>query len=65
MINIDNKYSIGDIVFIQTDTEQLRRVVTSIRVTKMDLIYEVQAGTIVSNHYDFELSYERDILISA
>lgn len=64
MITIDNAHSIGDIVYLKTDKEQSARIVTCIKVNKYDLIYEVVLGTIVSGHYDFELSTTVDILQS-
>jgi len=56
MINIDNKFDFGQIVYIITDKEQLPRMITAITLTKKDIIYECFAGTIQSKHYDYELS---------
>lgn len=62
MINIDNKFDIGQTVYLKTDTEQIKRMVTGFTVTKNDLIYEVSCGTIVSKHYDYEMSEEVNVL---
>ncbi len=56
MLNIDNKFAHGDIVYLKTDKEQLPRIVTCIRVTKNDLLYDVYQGANFSSHYDYELS---------
>lgn len=64
MMNIDNKYNIGDVVYLVTDAEQLPRIVTAITLTKYELIYEVYAGTVQSKHYDFELSLEKSYSFS-
>jgi hypothetical protein len=59
---IDNKFDIGDLVFITTDPEQLQRMVVSLIVNRYDVIYEVQSGTTSSRHYDFEISKEKNVL---
>lgn len=57
---IDNKYDIGDEVFLKTDTDQYPRMIISIRVNKYDLVYELTCGTVTSYHYDFEMSKEKN-----
>lgn len=64
MINIDNKYSIGDIVYLKTDREQLQRIVFSINITKLELTYRLACGSQISDHYDFEISINKDVLIT-
>jgi hypothetical protein len=61
MMVIDNKYSIGETVYLTTDDEQKKRVVTAITVRTLGVIYELSCGVAVSNHYDFEMSAEEDI----
>lgn len=62
MMVIDNKFDIGQTVYIKTDDEQKQRIVTSIIVCPNGLIYECFCSTLESKHYDFELSSERNIL---
>lgn len=62
---IDNKYSIGQEVYLTTDEEQKRRVVTAITVRPGGMIYELSCGTTTSSHYDFELSDEENVLTKA
>lgn len=64
MLNIDNKYTFGDIIYLKTDKEQLPRIVTEIVITKGDLIYGVYAGVVYSKHYDYEISATIDVLQS-
>lgn len=63
MMVIDNKYNIGDIVYLVTDMEQLARIITGITVYPAGIQYEVFCNTQISHHYDFEMSLEKNILI--
>ena len=66
MIVINNKYEIGDRVYLVSDPEQLLRLVTSIIVFKGgELLYGIACGVGESKHYDFELSAERDLTFSS
>lgn len=61
---IDNKFEIGDIVYLTTDGEQLKRVVTSIFIRPNEQItYELSCGSHASEHYDFEISIEKNVLV--
>ncbi len=62
MIVVNNKFEIGEIVYLVTDQEQRKRVVTGITICPDDsLLYEVITGTSPSKHYDFEISREEDV----
>jgi hypothetical protein len=63
MMIIDNKYNLGDLVYLKTDTEQLQRIITSIHINPGNLIYELSVDNRTSNHYDFEISSEANELI--
>lgn len=59
MMVIDNKFSIGQIVWLKTDTEQLQRIVTAIKICgDNSFFYELSCGKECSDHYDFEISDE-------
>ena len=61
---IDNKFSFGDIVYLKTDKEQLPRIVTCILCYKQgELIYKLTCGTTQSDHYDYEISTEINVLL--
>lgn len=61
MMLIENKYDFGDIVYLVTDGEQLPRIVTSIKIFKNgELLYLLSCGVSASDHYDFEMTKEKD-----
>lgn len=62
---LDNKYEIGDTVYLKTDTDQLPRMVYCFMVYRNEILYKVACGTAISEHYDFELSTERSVLITS
>jgi len=64
MINIDNKFDIGELVYLKTDSEQTPRLVYAIEINQQNLIYKVASGTITSAHFDFELSTEVNVLLN-
>lgn len=64
MLNIDNKFDIGQVVYLKTDSEQSQRLCVGIYVSKCELLYEVILGTTVSRHFDFEISETADVLKS-
>lgn len=56
---INNKFNIGQTVYLKTDTDQLRRIVTAIKVCgDNSFFYELSCGRECSDHYDFEISEE-------
>ena len=59
---INNKYKIGQVVYLKTDTDQKERIVTGIDVRIGHLLYQVCLMENTSYHYDYELSSERDTL---
>lgn len=61
---IDNKFEIGDVVYLKTDTEQKPRIVYCIKVFKGEYLYDLTSGTQTSSHYDFEISTEVNVLIT-
>lgn len=61
-IVIDNKFNIGDLVYLKTDMEQLPRMIFAIMVYKDGIVYKTCQGTVTSEHYDFEISYERSYI---
>lgn len=59
-MTINNKFSIGQRVFLATDPEQSERIVTAIIVGPYDLLYTLNLGTEQSNHYDIEITASKD-----
>lgn len=63
MMVIDNKYEIGDIVFLITDVDRKPRIVSSIEVfMNGELMYRLMQGTQYSSHYSFEITEERNYI---
>lgn len=61
---IDNKFTIGQMVYLKTDPEQPQRMVTGFVIRKNIILYELCSGTVDTTHYDFEISVEKDVLIT-
>ncbi len=65
MMVIENEFSHGDFVYLKTDKEQYQRIVTSIICYKAgELVYNIRCGTTTSEHYEYELSKEVNVLLS-
>ena len=63
-MRIDNKFNIGDHVYIITDPEQMKGIITAIIISSKDVIYQVSRDTHSERFFDFELSYDKDKLIT-
>jgi hypothetical protein len=65
MMVIENKFDLGDLVYLSTDEEQKQRMVTKISAT-LDggLIYDLNCGTCCTVHYEKEISEEKNVVIS-
>lgn len=61
---IDNKFDLKQIVYLKTDKDQLPRIVVRIQIGLMGLLYCLNQGTLESWHYDFEMTEEKDLLMS-
>lgn len=64
MMVIENKFELGQLVFIKTDTDQYPRMVISISVRQGGLLYELNFAQSSSWHYEIEISDEKDVLNS-
>lgn len=59
---IEVSFEIGDMVYLKTDPDQNKRMVTRISIGGLNnLTYELTLGTLTSWHYEFEISREQDI----
>ena len=61
---IDNIFEIGQIVYLKTDTEQRERIVTGFCIRPTGQSYELIQGNVGSWHYDFEISTEKNVLMT-
>lgn len=64
MMVVDNKFNFGDFVYLKTDSEQHKRIVSRIVLSKDSIIYEVSFGSEVSSHYCFEMSKDKDVVLA-
>jgi hypothetical protein len=59
---IDNKFNIGDEVYLKTDADQNCRLVTGLNIRSSIISYDLNCGVTESTHYDFEITVEKDVL---
>jgi hypothetical protein len=59
---IENKFNIGETVYLVTDEDQKPRIVTGINVTANGLRYNLVNGITDTYHYELEMSSEKNIL---
>lgn len=62
MIVIDNKYELGQTVYLKSDKEQHERIVTGIIQRPTGILYMLSCGTYEGNHYDIEISIDKNIM---
>lgn len=63
MMIINNKYEIGQVVYLKTCVNQWPRIVLSMLVYKDgEIMYKVGCGTEVSEHYEFEIASEVNVI---
>lgn len=61
MMIIENKFEIGDTVYLVTDREQVTRMVIGFCIRpKNNILYDLTSGNLVSSHYEFEISREEN-----
>lgn len=61
---IENKFDLGQIVYLKTDNDQSERMIISISVRQGGILYELSFGSVCSWHYEMEIMEEKDILKS-
>lgn len=61
---IEPQYEIGETVYLKTDKEQSERQVYAYTVFRTEIIYKLTMGTTISEHYDFEISKEKNLCLS-
>jgi hypothetical protein len=62
MMIIENKFDLGELVYLITDEEQKQRMVTKIQIfLDGSVMYMLSMGTLNSDHYEKEISEEKNI----
>jgi hypothetical protein len=65
MMVLQNKYELGQMVFLKTDPDQHARQLTQIAIgANGSLRYAVTFGTQETWHYEIEMSDEKNVLVS-
>lgn len=59
-MNIKTEFSLGDLVYLKTDTDQKQRMVTKISITPAGIYYDINCGVEDSSHYSLEMTTEKD-----
>jgi len=62
-MKIENEFDLEQSVFLITDTDQLLRIVTGIKIYKNGLLYALSCGISESWHYGFEIATTKNFLI--
>lgn len=60
---MEPKFLIEEIVYLKTDPELFPRMITGYKVSKTYISYEVAFSSMVSWHYDYELTTNKEELI--
>jgi len=58
-------FNIGDYVYLKTDIDQYKRLVTGYTVRFNEVTYLLSLGEDESTHYELEISDEIDILLKS
>lgn len=61
-MKFESIYTIGNIVYLKTDREQLERIITAVCFRSTGIIYNIANGTTDTWHYECEVSDIRDIV---
>jgi hypothetical protein len=61
---IDNKFHLGQIVYLITDKEQFERVVVGICQRPAGIIYYLACNTNEFSHFECEVSSEKNVLLT-
>jgi hypothetical protein len=64
MMIVDNKFNLKEKVYLITDPDQRKRIITAIQININGVIYCLTHNTNESWHYAEEISREKDVLQS-
>ena len=59
IMEIKTKHSIGDFVYLITDEDQKKRIITGIIIRPSGVIYYVSCGEVETTHYDIEITKDK------
>ena len=58
-MEINNKFNIGEYVFLITDDDQKIRIVTGLQISRNGILYRLAQGVNDSWHFYYEISKEK------
>lgn len=58
-MKINNKFELGQAVFLITDTDQRVRMVTCIKISLTGILYYLACGTEETQHYENEIAEDK------
>lgn len=61
---LETQYNFGDIVYLKTDSDQKERMITGFKLRPAGTLIIVQCGTYETEHYEIELTSEKNVLIT-
>jgi hypothetical protein len=62
---VDSPYEFGDIVYLKTDVDQKKRIVTAMMMRGDGAcLFELSCGTEAKWHYAFEITTEKDVVMT-
>ena len=59
------EFNIGDTVYLKTDIDQYKRMITGYTVREGAVMYLLSFGSEETSHYELEISDEMDVLLKA
>jgi hypothetical protein len=59
-VKLTLKFDFGDIVYLKTDPDQFRRIITGIVLRQKQILYYVSLGATETAHFDYEITLEKD-----
>jgi SNF family Na+-dependent transporter len=63
MATHNSTYTLGDILYLKTDPEQLERMCTQVSFKGSgSVVYSLSVGHQESDHYDIEISSKKDLM---
>lgn len=64
-MTINNKFKLGELVYLKTDPEQMARIIISLQISvDGGLLYKLAIGMSEQWHYEVEISREKDIVLA-
>lgn len=60
---LETKYNMGQEVYLKTDSDQKKRMVTGMLIRGNNVQYDLACGSSSSWHFEFEVAPEKDMVV--